>query len=78
MALIKQASVPTTLISVRVPTQVKAELATLRKAAEKNGFDFTATLAAMFEGNLKTIRSELDALDKKSANHANGAAAKEG
>jgi hypothetical protein len=78
MALLKQTYIPTTLVSVRVPISVKAELATLRKAAEKNGFDFTATLAAMFEGNLKTIRSELDALDRKPASHANGAVVKEG
>jgi hypothetical protein len=78
MSLIKRKQEPTTVISVRIPLSLKAELDSLRKMAEKANVDFTATLAEMIAANFKAIRSELEALERRPASHTNGAAAKEG
>jgi hypothetical protein len=77
MSLIKRKQEPTTVISVRIPLSLKAELESLRKMAEKANVDFTATLAEMIAASFKGIRSELEALDRKPASHINGAAAKD-
>jgi hypothetical protein len=78
MSLIRKTHVPTTTIIIRVPIPVKADLVNLRKLAIKADIDFTATLAEAITTALKGIRSELEAMDRKPAAHANGAAAREG
>jgi hypothetical protein len=56
MSLIKRKQEPTTVISVRIPLSLKAELESLRKIAEKANVDFTATLAEMIAASFKAIR----------------------
>jgi hypothetical protein len=69
---------PTTTISIRIPMSLKGELESLRKLADKHGFDLGSTLSERIQHILKEFRSELEGFDKKPASHANGAATKEG
>jgi hypothetical protein len=71
MALVKLTHNETVTINLRVPLPVKQEMVALRKLADKYEVDFTVTLAGHVSNALKAIRSEIEALDKKSSQHVN-------
>jgi hypothetical protein len=73
MKLVKITKVVTDTIAIRVPLQVKAEFESLRKLAKKHEVDLTASLAESLEHIFKEFRAELEGLDKKPAQHVNGA-----
>jgi hypothetical protein len=73
MALVKLTHNETVTINLRVPLPVKQEMLALRKLADKYDVDFTATLAGHVANALRAIRTEIEALDKKSSQHVNGA-----
>ena len=74
MTVLKRKQEPTTTTSIRIPGSLKAEMDELRKLAEKAGVDFTATLSELVVQGLKTIRSELESVERKPGVHANGTA----
>jgi hypothetical protein len=73
MPLVKLIHNETVTINLRVPLPVKQEMLALRKLSDKYDVDFTATLAGHVANALRAIRTEIEALDKKSSQHVNGA-----
>lgn len=73
MALIKRTQIVTERIPIRLPIQAKGEIAALHKLADKHQVDFAASLAGTVMDGLKTLRAELEGLDRKPANDVNGA-----
>jgi hypothetical protein len=67
MGLLKRKEEKSETISVRVPASVKAELEELRKRADTEGFDLTATITDALVRLVKQVRSELDAREGKSS-----------
>jgi hypothetical protein len=67
MGLLKRKEEKSETISVRVPASVKAELEELRKRADTEGFDLTATITEALVRLLKQVRSELDGRAGKSS-----------
>jgi hypothetical protein len=74
MALIKRTQIVTERIPIRLPIQAKGEIAALHKLADKQEVDFAASLANTVMDGLKTLRAELEGLDKKPSQHVNGVA----
>jgi uncharacterized protein YicC (UPF0701 family) len=60
MGLLKRKEEKSETISVRVPASLKAELEELRKRADTEGFDLTATITEALVRLVKQVRSELD------------------
>jgi hypothetical protein len=71
--IIKHTHVETDTITLRVPVATQMEFTALRKLAKKADVDLTATLAEAIAAVFKTVRGEIEALDRKSSVHANGA-----
>jgi uncharacterized protein YicC (UPF0701 family) len=67
MGLLKHKEEKSETISVRVPASVKAELDDLRKRADAEGFDLTATITEALVRLAKQVRSELDGRAGKSS-----------
>jgi hypothetical protein len=75
MGLLKRKGEKSETISVRIPASVKAELEELRKRADAEGFDLTATITETLTRLLKQVRTELDGrAGKNSALKRNGRA----
>jgi hypothetical protein len=73
MGLLKRKGEKSETISVRIPASVKAELEELRKRADNQGYDLTATITETLIRLLKQVRSELDGrAGKNSAVKRNG------
>ncbi len=60
MGLLKRKEERSEPISVRVPASVKAELEELRRRADAEGFDLTATITETLIRLAKQVRGELD------------------
>jgi hypothetical protein len=77
MGLLKRKEEKSAAVAVRVPASLKAELEELRKRADAEGFDLTATITEGLARLARQVRSELDAPESKSnaiqqAGKANG------
>ena len=78
MGVLQRKSDGTEVISVRVPTAIKAKLVELRQRAHVLGFNFNATLAEVLSQAARQIHEELDSEEQKlhgrtKSSRANGA-----
>jgi hypothetical protein len=64
MGLLQRKSDGTDVISVRVPTAIKAKLVELRQRAHALGFNFNATLAEVLGQAARQIHEELDSEER--------------
>ncbi len=60
MPLLKRKQEKTTVLSVRVPLSIKAEMDHLRQLADDSGFDLTGSLTDAVLRWIKQIREELN------------------
>ena len=82
MGVLQRKSDGTEVISVRIPTAIKAKLVELRQRANALGFNFNATLAEVLSQAARQIHEELSSEEQKvygtakvsKANGANGRA----
>ena len=65
MGVLQRKSDGTEVISVRLPTAIKAKLVELRQRAHVLGFNFNATLAEVLGQAARQIHEELDSEERK-------------
>ena len=65
MGVLERKKDGTEVISVRIPTAIKAKLVELRRRANLLGFNFNATLAGILSEGANQIRGELDYEERK-------------
>ena len=65
MGVLERKKDGTEVISVRIPTAIKAKLVELRRRANILGFNFNATLAGILSEGANRIHEELDTEEQR-------------